>query len=673
MNNEEKRIRELQQTLREHNYRYYVLDDPLISDAEYDRLFRELQELENKYPHLVTDDSPTRRVGGTVLQGFSQHTHRTPMLSLANALNEEELKDFHSRIVKFTGETGTELVGEPKLDGLGVELVYENGVLTTGATRGDGNSGENVTENIRTIRQIPLRLQGNDIPSVLEVRGEVIISKENFIKLNKEREEKAEKLFANPRNAAAGSLRQLDSRITAKRPLDIFIYAPGLIEGLEFKTHWEFLKKLKVWGFPVNPMNELLHGEKEMIAYFRKMEKEREMLPYDIDGIVIKINDISLQQKIGMRTRTPRWAIAGKFKARQEVTQIESIDVQVGRTGILTPVANLKPVRIGGVLVKRATLHNQDEIDRKDIRIGDWVIVERAGDVIPKVIKVIAERRPGNTVPYKMPDHCPVCGAAVQRITDGVALKCVHRECPAQLKNGISHFASKKAMDIDGLGDKIVEQLVDKGLVASFTDLYRLKFEELIQLQRFGERSARKLLDAIEASKKRPLKNLIYALGIPNIGEYLSSILAVKFGSLDALLAAERDKLLQIDDIGDIVAESIQSFIADKDNRAMIKALQKCGVDPRTSAGREQPLKDKTFVFTGGLESMTRDEAKEKVQELGGRAAGSVSTKTDYVVAGTDAGSKLEKARKLGVSVLNEAAFIQLITEIQDKPQKYQN
>lgn len=667
MNTEEKRIRELQKTLREHNYRYYVLDDPLISDAEYDRLFRELQELEKKYPHLSADDSPTRRVGGRVLQGFTQHTHRTPMLSLANALNENELRDFHVRIVKFTGDPETELVGEPKLDGLGVELVYENGVLTTGATRGDGYSGENVTENIRTIRQVPLRLQGDCIPSVLEVRGEVIISKKNFINLNKERQEKGEKLFANPRNAAAGSLRQLDPSITARRPLEIFIYAAGLIEGLEFKTHWEFLKQLKSWGFPVNPMNELLHGEKEMCAYFRKLENERESLPYDIDGVVIKINDILLQQLMGMRTRTPRWAIAGKFKARQEITQIESIDVQVGRTGILTPVANLKPVQIGGVQVKRATLHNQDEIDRKDIRIGDWVVVERAGDVIPKVIKVIEERRPENTTPYKMPAQCPVCGAAVQRIADGVALRCVHRECPAQLKNGIAHFASKKAMDIDGLGDKIVDQLVDEGLIASFTDLYRLKFEDLVRLERFGERSARNLIDAIQASKKRPLKNVIYALGIPNIGEYLSSILAVKFGSLDALLAAEREKLLQIEDIGDIVAESIISFMADKDNRAMIKTLQKYGIDPRDAAERELPLKDKTFVFTGGLESMTRDEAKEKVQELGARAAGSVSTKTDFVVAGADAGSKLVKARKLGVTVLDEAAFMQLIGDILNK------
>lgn len=667
MNAEEKRIRELQESLREHNYRYYVLDDPLISDAEYDRLFRELQDLEKRYPYLASEDSPTRRIGAAAQDRFSPHTHRTPMLSLANALNEGELRDFHARIVKFTGDPGTELVGEPKLDGLGVELVYEDGVLVTGATRGDGYTGEDVTDNIRTIRQIPLRLHGENIPPLLEVRGEVIFSKENFIRLNKEREEKGEKLFANPRNAAAGSLRQLDSHISAQRPLEIYIYAAGMIDGMEFKTHWEFLKRLREWGFRVNPMNKLLYGEEDMIAYFREMEQKRESLPYDIDGIVVKVNDLALQDKMGMRTRTPRWAIAGKFKARQEITQIESIDVQVGRTGILTPVANLRPVRIGGVLVKRVTLHNQDEIDRKDIRIGDWVVVERAGDVIPKVVTVIGERRPADARPYRMPDHCPVCGAAVQRIGDGVALRCVHRECPAQLKNGIVHFASKRAMDIDGLGDKIVDQLISEGLIASFTDLYRLKFEDLIRLERFGERSARNLLDALAVSKKRPLKNVIYALGIPNVGEYLSSVLAGHFGSLDKLLDAEHETLTGIEDIGDIVAESIVSFMADKDNRAMILALQESGIDPRISAGGGLPLKNKTFVFTGGLESMTRDAAKEQVQEFGARAAGSVSSRTDYVVAGSNAGSKLEKAKKLGITVLDEAAFIQFIEDIRNK------
>lgn len=667
MNATEKAIRELQEILREHNYRYYVLDDPLISDAEYDSLFRKLLELERQYPEYAGPDSPTLRVGADVLQNFGTLEHRFPMLSLANALNEEELRDFHVRLVKFTGEPKTELVGEPKLDGLGVELIYRDGVFTAGSTRGDGYTGEDITANLRTIRQIPLRLQGEDIPPLLEVRGEVIISKENFIRLNQEREENGEKLFANPRNAAAGSLRQLDPKITAKRPLEIFIYAPGKVEEGSFRTHWEFLQQMKSRGFRVNPKNMLLRGEAEMIAYFRRMEEERESLPYDIDGVVIKVNDLALQERMGIRTRTPRWAIAGKFKPRQEVTQIESIEVQVGRTGILTPVANLHPVRIGGVTVRRATLHNQDEIGRKDIRVGDWVVIERAGDVIPKVIKVIVERRPPDTKAYRLPDHCPVCGAKVQRIDDGVAVKCIHRECPAQLKNGIRHFASKAAMDIEGLGEKIVDQLVEAGLLRTFTDLYRLRREDLLKLERFGERSAENLIKAIALSRSRPLKNVIYALGIPNVGEYLARVLAEHFGSLDALLQAEAVALTGIEDIGEIVAESIVKFVSDPDNRIMIKALQSEGIDPRLEKKRNQPLKGKTFVFTGTLESMTRDAAKELVRELGGRASESVSAKTDYLVAGSEAGSKLDKAEKLKIPVLDEAAFLTRIEKIRGK------
>lgn len=667
MNAVEKTIRELQAMLREHNYRYYVLDDPLISDAEYDKLFRRLLDLERQYPEYIGPDSPSLRVGADVLQNFGTLEHRIPMLSLANALNEDELKEFHARMVKFTGEPQTELVGEPKLDGLGVELIYKNGVFTAGSTRGDGYTGEDITANLRTIRQIPLRLQGEGFPPLLEVRGEVIISKEHFIRLNREREKSGEKLFANPRNAAAGSLRQLDPKITAKRPLEIFIYAPGKMEEGRFKTHWEFLQQLKRWDFPVNPENTLLRGETEMIAYFQRMETERESLPYDIDGVVIKVNDLALQEKMGMRTRTPRWAIAGKFKPRQEVTQIESIDVQVGRTGILTPVANLSPVRIGGVTVRRATLHNQDEIERKDIRVGDWVLIERAGDVIPKVIKVITERRSSVTKPYRLPDHCPVCGAKVQRIDDGVALKCIHRECPAQLKNGIRHFASKAAMDIEGLGEKIVDQLVETGLLRAFTDLYRLRREDLLELERFGERSAENLIKAIALSRSRSLKNVIYALGIPNVGEYLARVLAEYFGSLDALLQAEVAALTDIEDIGEIVAESIVKFVSDPDNRSMIKALQAEGIDPRSERKGESPLKGKTFVFTGTLESMTRDAAKEQIRELGGRASGTVSARTDYLVAGSEAGSKLDKAKKLKIAVLDEAAFLSLIEEIRAK------
>ena len=666
----EEKIRDLQNRLRDHNYRYYILDNPTISDAEYDKLFRELQELEKAYPQFADTDSPTKRVGTVVLDAFDSLAHRIPMLSLANALNESELREFYHRIVKNTEKPKIELVGEPKLDGLGVELIYENGVFTAGATRGDGYTGEDITENLKTIRQIPLRLQGHLIPKLLEVRGEVIISEENFIRLNKEREAEEEKLFANPRNAAAGSLRQLDSRITARRPLEVFIYAPGKIEGLEFETHTAFINQLKAWGFRINPLNKLLHSEEEMISYFHEMEAQREKLPYDIDGVVIKVNTFSLQKTLGMRTRTPRWAIAGKFKARREITQIESIDVQVGRSGVLTPVANLKPVQLAGVLVRRVTLHNQDEIDRKDIRVYDWVIIERAGDVIPKVIKVITERRPKNTKPYHLPDTCPVCGARVQRVEGGVAVKCVHRDCPAQLKTGIQHFASKLAMNIEGLGEKIVDQLVDEGLIASVADLYTLDYHSLVPLDRFAEKSARKLLVSIQGSTTRSLAHVIYALGIPNIGEYLARVLAEQFGSVDALMNTNIDTLTAIDDIGEIVAESIVNFAADTDNRAMIDALKKHGINPRTDRRESAPLKNKIFVFSGTLSTLTRDEAKEMVRDLGGKASGSVSAKTDYLIAGEAAGSKLDDAKALNITILTEQEFIVLVQEYSGSPQK---
>ncbi len=659
--NIEQTVRDLQKRLREHNYRYYVLDDPVISDAEYDRMFRELQELEKAHPEFSRPDSPTKRIGGTLQKAFGTLEHRTPMLSLSNALNEKELREFHKRLVKFTGDAGTELVGEPKLDGLGVELVYENGIFTAGATRGDGYTGENITENLRTIRQIPLRLHGDPVPSLLEVRGEVIISKANFERLNRERGSRNEKPFANPRNAAAGSLRQLDPRITASRPLEIFIYAAGKIEGRDFDKHSGFLQALRDWGLRTNPLNAILHGEEEMIGYFRNMEQKRGELPYDIDGVVIKVNSMEIRDRMGMRTRTPRWAIAGKFKARQEITQIRNIEVQVGRTGVLTPVANLKPVQIGGVLVKRATLHNQDEIDRKDIREHDWVVVERAGDVIPKVIKVIEDRRPAGTRSYRLPDRCPVCGARVQRIDDGVAVKCVNRECPSQLKNGIQHYASKRAMDIEGLGGKTVEQLVENGLIASVADLYRLDREALLQLEGFGTKSADNLLEAVERSKRRPLSRFIYALGIPNVGEYLAGVLAERFGSLGKLMEADEDILTAIGDIGGIVAESIVNYFGNEANHATIRDLQELGIDPRAVKRKDTALKGKTFVFTGSLSGMTRDEAKEKVRRFGAKASGNVSSNTDYVVAGEEAGSKLDKARSLDIPVLDEEEFTGLL------------
>ncbi|RKY55800.1 MAG: DNA ligase (NAD(+)) LigA [Candidatus Neomarinimicrobiota bacterium] len=655
------RISELSEILQEHNYRYYVLDDPSISDAEYDKLFRELQGLEKDFPEYSDPNSPTKRVGGAVLDAFSSREHSLPMLSLANALNENELKEFYKRLQKNTGLDEIELVGEPKLDGLGVELIYRNGSFEAGLTRGDGYTGEDITENLKTIRQIPLKLHGKDHSVLLEVRGEVIISKENFEKLNQSREKSGEKLFANPRNAAAGSLRQLDSKISAKRPLEIFIYAPGKIDGFRFESHLEMLAKFKEWGFPVNPMNKILNNEDDMIAYFRKMEADRESLPYDIDGIVVKVNDIALQTSLGMRTRTPRWAIAGKFKARQEVTRIVSIVAQVGRTGVLTPVANLEPVQLGGVVVSRATLHNQDEIDRKDIRVGDWVIIERAGDVIPKVIKIITDRRPKGAKPYHLPDTCPVCGSKVQRVEGGVAVKCVHLDCPAQLKTGILHFVSKRAMDIDGMGEKIVDQLVDEGLINSVSDIYSLKYKDIVVLERFGEKSARNLIKSIEKSRKRTLSKVIYALGIPNVGEYLAGVLAKNFDSLDNLFETNMETLVNIDDIGEIVAESIISFAHDPNNRKMIEKLKANGIDPKADETGEQPLKGKIFVFTGSLEKMTRDQAKDLIRNLGAKASGSVSVKTDYVVSGESSGSKLEKARELGVEVMSEDEFIEFI------------
>lgn len=665
MNKQEakERILQLTKQLNDHAHRYYVLDAPIISDAEFDKLFRELQTLEKEFPEFAADNSPLKRVGGAVLTEFSTLEHRVPMLSLANALNEKELSDFYQRLRKATGKDDIELVGEPKLDGLGVELIYEDGNFVAGSTRGDGFTGENISENLKTIRQIPMELRGKDLPALLEVRGEVIISKAGFEKLNEQREKTGEKLFANPRNAAAGSLRQLDSRITANRPLEIFIYSPGQIEGYDYNSQWELLEQFKAWGFPVNPYNKILKNENDALAYFRRMEADRETLPYDIDGIVVKVNDSALQVELGMRTRTPRWAIAGKFKARTEITQIESIVAQVGRTGVLTPVANLKPVQLGGVTVSRATLHNQDEIDRKDIRVGDWVVIERAGDVIPKVIKVIEERRPKGTEPYHLPDTCPVCGSKVQRVDGGVAVKCVHLDCPAQLKTGISHFVSKLAMDIDGMGEKIVDQLVENGLIKSVADIYTLKYEELVILERFGEKSARNLIASIKKSAKRPLSSVIYALGIPNIGEYLARVLAQHFGSLDALLDADMETLVNIDDIGEIVAESVITFAQDEDNRKMIEKLKSNGIDPKMGEKGEQPLEGKIFVFTGSLESMTRDAAKDAVRNLGAKASGSVSSKTDYVVSGESSGSKLDKARELGVQVMSEAEFIEFMKE----------
>ncbi len=664
-----KRISELRKQLHYHNYRYYVLDDPEISDAEYDRLMRELQELENQFPELITPDSPTQRVGAAPLDAFESYTHTTPMLSLDNGFDEGEIKEFDTRLRKLLPpNTSVEYVAEPKFDGLAVELVYENGALTVGATRGDGIVGENVTQNIKTIKSVPLHLIDREIPipERLEVRGEVVIPTEDFEKLNIQREKAGEPLFANPRNAAAGSLRQLDPRITASRPLDIFFHSSGQVIGYEFRSHWEFLETIAKWGLKVSPIKRMCRSLDEIFSFYTELMEMRDNLPYEIDGMVIKVNDLAQRAVIGEKTRSPRWAIAYKFPARQEITQIIDIVAQVGRTGTLTPVAIMKPVRIGGVEVSRATLHNQDEIDRKDIRIGDWVVVQRAGDVIPEVVKVVTSRRTGNEKKYRLPDKCPVCGSHVVRLPGEAAHRCQNISCPAQLKQQIKHFASRNAMDIEGIGDKLVDQLVDSGLVKNVADLYFLTKNQWANLDRLAEKSAENILAALEKSKKVTLDRFIFALGIRFVGEHAARLLANHFKSLENLQKASYDELIEIHEIGPQSAQSIVEFFAEPQNLQTIKKLQQAGVTiekmPETEIS-ELPLAGKTFVFTGALENFSRHEAEQLVESLGGRASSSVSKKTDFVVVGKDPGSKADKARQLGVTILNEKEFLEMIKQ----------
>ena len=664
----QKRLEELRELINYHNYRYYVLDDPEIPDAEYDRLMQELLELERQFPDLVTPDSPSQRVGAPPREEFETVPHTVPMLSLDNAFSEEDIREFDERVHRLLGVTGPiEYVAEPKLDGLGVELVYENGLLTVGSTRGDGYVGENVTANLKTIKSIPLRLITRWLPAPerLEVRGEVIMEKEAFRRLNEEREKRGEPPFANPRNAAAGSVRQLDPSVTASRPLDMYCYAYGqIVGGPDFKTHWEVLEAYKKWGLKVNPLNELCEGVDRVVDYYKRMTEKREELPYETDGVVVKVNSLEYQARLGMKTRSPRWAIAWKFEAHQEITQVLDIVAQVGRTGTLTPVAILKPVRVGGVVVSRATLHNQDEIDRLDVRIGDWVIVQRAGDVIPQIVKVVKSRRTGKEKPYHLPDRCPVCGAEVVRMPGEVAYRCTNASCPAQLKERILHFASKRAMDIDGLGEKLVDQLVDKGLVKDLADLYFLKKEDLVKLERMGEKSAENLLRAIEESKNRSLDRVLYGLGIRYVGEHMARVLIDHFGSIEALKNATYEDLIQIPEVGPVVAQSVVTFFRQPENLKLLERLKQAGV--RLEQAPEERKKSdllagKTFVFTGALKSFTREEAQRLVEELGGRAASSVSRKTDYVVVGENPGSKAQRARELGIPMITEEEFKRMI------------
>jgi DNA ligase (NAD+) len=684
-----RRVQELRDIIESHNYSYYVQDAPIIADAEFDKLFRELEELEQRYPHLVTPDSPTLRVGASPLKAFSQIAHRTPMLSLANAFDEGEVEAFDRRVRQTLGISSVEYTVEPKFDGLAVSLCYENGILRTGATRGDGYIGEDVTLNLRTIRSIPLALKaasGNgQTPSFLEVRGEVLMLKADFEKLNRQQRERNLKEFINPRNAAAGALRQLDPGITAMRRLAFFAYGTGACEGANVQRdkHDQILDYLASLRFPVVIERATVTGMAALVDYHRQIWVKREQLPYDIDGTVYKVNDLVQQAQLGFVSRAPRFALAHKFPAQEAVTEVLGIDVQVGRTGALTPVARLKPVFVGGVTVTNATLHNEDEIRRKGVMIGDSVIVRRAGDVIPEVVAVQKDKRPSSVKTFVMPSQCPACGSKAVRLQGEAMTRCTGGLfCPAQRKQAILHFASRRAMNIYGLGDKLVEQMVDNAVIRTPADLYKLGISALAALARLADKSAGNLIDAIEKSKDTTLARFIYALGIRNVGETTARDLAAHFGTLDRLIVADVESLRRVPDIGPVVAQSIADFFAEPHNLEIIEQLRSSGVrwkESDSETGRQAgsvsgaspgsgKVRGKTFVLTGSLPNITRDEAKEKLEAEGGKVTGSVSRKTDFVVAGADAGSKLDKARELGISILDEAGLLQLLQESHADP-----
>jgi len=659
------RIAELRSAIERHNRLYYLEDSPEVTDAEYDTLFRELRELEERFPNLATSSSPTRRVGAQPLEKFSQASHRIPMLSLENSLTEEEIIDFDERVKRFLAfpqDRDIEYACEPKMDGLAVELIYERGNFSGGSTRGDGFTGEDVTLNLKTVKTIPLRLDVDVPPERLEVRGEIYLALKAFQRLNAQREEEGEQTFANPRNAAAGSLRQLDSRITARRPLSLFCYGPGVVEGHEFRSQSEFLGTIAAWGLPVNPLSTKVTGLRGVLDYYRRIAEMRDTLDYEIDGVVVKVDSFQLQRELGEKSRSPRWAVAFKFPPRQACTVVEDIVPQVGRTGVITPVANLRPVEVSGVVVSRATLHNWDELQKKDIRIGDTVMVERAGDVIPAIVRALPEKRTGNERQVPVPVRCPECGSEAVRITGEVAVRCPDLSCPAQIREAIIHFASRNAMDIEGLGDKYIEQLLRLGLVKDISDLYYLNRSDFMRFERMGDKLADNLLNAIDRSKKRKLSRFIHALGIRHVGEHTAKLLASAFGAMENLEKASEEKLLSIREVGPQVAQSIVSFFRNPRNIETINRMISAGVSPieeeRRVGGRFSGM---TFVFTGALARFTREEAKRLVENEGGHAAGSVSRKTDFVVAGTEAGSKLDKARGLGVKILSEEEFLSMM------------
>jgi len=664
-------VNNLRDQLNHHSYQYYVLDDPEIPDAEYDRLYRGLQLLEKKYPDLITHDSPTQRVGDTPLDAFTQVKHEIPMLSLDNVFNEEELNDFYKRIqLRLDSDDEVSFAAEPKLDGLAVSLLYEKGVLVRAGTRGDGTTGENITRNIRTIHSIPLKLLGNNIPDVLEVRGEVFMPKAGFEKLNQLARENDEKQFANPRNAAAGSLRQLDPKVTAKRPLAMYCYAVGRVDGgAKLDTHSDMLDHLKQWGLPLCDEREVVQGVAGCLDYFKTMSEKRDSLSYEIDGIVYKVNALKLQRELGFVSRAPRWAIAHKFPAQEEITCVNAIEFQVGRTGAITPVARLEPVFVGGVTVSNATLHNMDEVNRKDVRAGDKVIVRRAGDVIPEVVRVVPGSRKLHADKVLLPSACPVCGSEIEQEEGEAIARCSGGLfCGAQRKEAIKHFASRKAMDVDGLGDKLVEQLVDEGCIDHMDDLYALSVEKLIGLERMAEKSATNLIEALEKSKYTTLNRFIYALGIREVGEATARSLAQYFKTLDAIKSADEQTLQKVDDVGPIVAAHIVRFFKQPHNLDVLEKLisvdHGAGIhwdEIETVAAEEQTLEGKIFVITGTLTDMTRDDAKKALLARGAKVTSSVSKKTSYVVVGDNAGSKATKAEQLGVEMLDEVALIELL------------
>jgi len=664
--NIKKRIENLRTLLNEHNVQYYVYDNPTIADSEYDSLLRELEKLEIQNPNLISLDSPTQRIGGTPIESFNSVTHRIPMLSLANAMDVDELQNFNKQIIKGLGVDNIEYIAEPKLDGLAVELVYENGIFKYGTTRGDGLIGEDITHNLKTIKAIPLSINSETTPALLEIRGEVFINHIDFKLLNNKQAKEQKTIFANPRNCAAGSLRQLDPNITKSRPLRIFCYAPGEIDGYKFKSQKEFLDQIKQWGFPVNNHIKVGRGFSFLKEYYNSAEKLRENLAYDIDGVVFKVNSYEMQNNLGARSKSPRWAIAGKLKAYQATSKIINIEISVGRTGALTPVAKLSPIKIGGVIVSNATLHNQDEIDRKDIRIGDTVLVQRAGDVIPEIVKVIKSKRNENSCSFKINSICPICNEIAVRAKGDVVQRCINIYCPAKIQGSIEHFVSKNCMNIDGLGGKVIKLLLTQKLISDFSDLYKLQIKDIAQLERMGEKSAENIVNAIESSKQTTLEKFIHGLGIKHIGQNASKILANFFNNdIYLLINGTKKEYLSIYEIGDVMADSLISYFSNKKNIDLVQRCINSGlIFKNINQKINTIISSKKFVFTGSFDSFSRKEASERIEKYGAKTSNSISKKTDFLVAGKNAGSKLKKAQSLNIKILKESDFINLMDKI---------